>query len=446
VTTLRMAVIAAASAAAIMALVLLISRDEGGSQLAQGSEQVELPPRGAPTATRLAALRAAVRAQPDVVAGHVLLAATELQWVRETGDPSGYVRADREIARALALRPDDQGARTERAQLELARHRFRAALRDAEDARRADPSVVRPYGALVDANVELGRYRAANRALQEMLDRKPEYAGFTRLSYVRELHGDLPGALDALQAALSAGGGTGESTAFAASLAGNLELQRGHVALARRHYREARAAFPASGPAKLGLARVDAARGRLGPAIRRLRALVGPRRGSAGDLLPLVELELAAGCRSAAQGHLARARAHQLLETRSGVDVRVERALLEADHGDPRSALALARQGLRGAPTGVRAQHALGWALTRADRPEEGLRWARRSLRLGWRDPLPVLHAGLAAAAAGEPQLAQRWLRQARRGRAWLGPWQTAKATHALGSDLASGRVRGCKI
>jgi hypothetical protein len=114
------------------------------------------------------------------------------------------------------------------------------------------------------------------------------------------------------------------------------------------------------------------------------------------------------------------------------VDVSVERALLEADHGDPREALALARQGLRGAPTGVRAQHALGWALTQAGRPEEGLRQARRSLRLGWRDPVALLHAGLAAEAAGEPRLAGRWLTAALRGRAWLGPWQAAKADRAL--------------
>ena len=60
--------------------------------------------------------------------------------------------------------------------------------------------MVRPYGPLVDAYVELGRYGAAERALQAMVDRKPEFAGFTRVSYLRELHGDLPGALAALRA------------------------------------------------------------------------------------------------------------------------------------------------------------------------------------------------------------------------------------------------------
>ena len=33
---------------------------------------------------------------------------------------------------------------------------------------------------------------------------------------------------------------------------------------------------------------------------------------------------------------------------------------------------------------------------------------------------------------AGEPTLARRWLNQSLRGRAWLGPWQAAKAERAL--------------
>ena len=80
----------------------------------------------------------------------------------------------------------------------------------------------------------------------------------------------------------------------------------------------------------------------------------------------------------------------------------------------------------------MRAQHAMGWALTRAGRPVAGLRLAERSLRLGWRDPLALLHAGLAAEAAGRPELARRRLGQALVGRAWLGPWQAAKADRAL--------------
>jgi hypothetical protein len=58
--------------------------------------------------------------------------------------------------------------------------------------------------------------------------------------------------------------------------------------------------------------------------------------------------------------------------------------------------------------------------LTRAGRPRAALPWAARALRLGSRDPAFLLHAGLAARAAGKPALARRRLALARTGRAAL--------------------------
>ena len=47
---------------------------------------------------------------------------------------------------------------------------------------------------LVDASVELGRYDEAAEHLQAMLDVRPDSTALARASYLRELHGDLPGA------------------------------------------------------------------------------------------------------------------------------------------------------------------------------------------------------------------------------------------------------------
>jgi hypothetical protein len=113
------------------------------------------------------------------------------------------------------------------------------------------------------------------------------------------------------------------------------------------------------------------------------------------------------------------------------VIVDTEAAVFEADHGDPRTALALARRAWAGAPS-VRSADAVGWALTRTGRPREGLRWARRALRRGWADPVPRLHAGIAAARAGDAADARAWLGDALQGAAWLGPWQAARARAAL--------------
>jgi hypothetical protein len=62
----------------------------------------------------------------------------------------------------------------------------------------------------------------------------------------------------------------------------------------------------------------------------------------------------------------------------------------------------------------VRSADALGWALTRAGQPAEGLRWSVRALRLGSRDALFLLHAGVAAEQAVKlaPQAAGAKLRR----------------------------------
>jgi hypothetical protein len=105
--------------------------------------------------------------------------------------------------------------------------------------------------------------------------------------------------------------------------------------------------------------------------------------------------------------------------------------VFEANYGDAGAAVELGRRLWREAPS-VRSADALGWALTRAGRPGEGLAWARRALRLGSRDPLFHLHAGLAAKAAARAGIAARELRTALSGRAALSPLRAREARAAL--------------
>src|SRR5207247_8470198 len=146
------------------------------------------------------------------------LAAAYLQKVRETADTTYYTRADLALRRALATRPDDAGALTERGALELSRHDFRAALADARRVRALAPEVNKPFGVLVDALVELGRYGAAGHALQAMVDRRPHLDAYARVSYLRELPGDLPGAASALRLAVASGGDVPENAAYVQAL------------------------------------------------------------------------------------------------------------------------------------------------------------------------------------------------------------------------------------
>ena len=415
--------------AAALAAFALVTRDDGSPTPAAAAVPRARP--GAPTPERIVALQAAVRADGRRADRWTQLAGAYLQRVRETGDTALYGRADEALRRALRLRPGDPGALTQRGALALARHDFRAGLLDARRARRVAPEVTKPFGVLVDALVELGRYREAGRALQAMVDRRPDLASYARVSYFRELHGDLDGAVGAMRLAASAGGEAPEHVSWSQSLLGGLELQRGRPLAAGRAFRAALARTPGYPPAQAGLARVDAAAGRLPAAIRRLEDVV-ERLPLPEHVVALGEAQLAAGRAQTGRRTLQLVGAQRRLLARAGVDTDVELALFEAEHGSARRALTLARRAWAAAP-GVRSADALGRALTRAGRPAEGLRSARRALRLGSRDAAFLLHGGLAARAAGRSALARRWLAGAAGRRGALGPLQARVARRALG-------------
>src|SRR3954452_6224599 len=219
-----------------------------------------------------------------------LIADRYLQRVRETGDASFYVRAQG-VLRGARRTP---AVLTTLGTLALARHDFKGGLDYGLRARRLAPSTVKPLGVIVDAQVELGRYRDAGRTLQTMLDEKPNLSSYARVSYFRELHGDLGGAVRAMRLAVSAGGGAPENVASVQPLLGQLEYVRGQLPAAGLAFRQALARFPDYPPAEAGLARVDAAAGRLRPAIPRPRS--GVARGPLPEyVIALGESELAAG-------------------------------------------------------------------------------------------------------------------------------------------------------
>ena len=275
-----------------------------------------------------------------------------------------------------------------------------------------------------------------------MVDRKPTLAGYARVSYLRELHGDLDGAVAAMRRAVAAGGPARENVAAVQALLGELELAPRPAARPRGAQRAALAAVPGYPAAEAGLARLAAARGDLAGASRRWRALVAAaaaarvrdraRRGGARRRPPAAPRGATfalVGARAAAAGapprrHRRRARASSRPTTaRRGARV------------------ALARRAWRAAP-GLRAADALGWALTRAGRPADGLRWARRAIALGRRDPLLRFHAGMAALAAGcRPRAGAAAGALAHGLAGW--PWQAARRA-ALTCGVVAMRAVDC--
>lgn len=351
-----------------------------------------------------------------------------LQEARDNGDPAKYSRAERSFAAALRRDDRDVNALLGAATLAGLRHDFDEQLRLGLEARRLMPETLRAYPEIADAQIELGRYDAAERTLQRMLDLKPNLSAYARVSYFRELHGDLGGAVAAMRLAVSAGAGAPENVAYVQVLLGDLELQRGRPAAARLAYISALRSLPDYPAAVVGLARTDAAGGALGRAAARLRR-AADRLPLTATLTLLAQVERALGHPARAQAALDGARAQQQLYRSAATQPDAEAVLFEADFGDRGEAVALGRQVWRQAPS-VRSADALGWALTRSGQPEAGLRWARRALRLGSRDASFRFHAGIAARAARRPHVSD--LRIAIKGAGMLSQQQLEQAKEAL--------------
>jgi tetratricopeptide (TPR) repeat protein len=207
---------------------------------------------------------------------------------------------------------------------------------------------------------------------------------------------------------VSAGGDAPENVAYVQTLLGNLYFTVGRLGSAREAYRTGLARFPGYVPASAGLAGVEAARGQFAPAIRRYRDAVA-RLPLPQYVVSLGETELAAGRGAAARRDLALVGAEEKLLQANGVNTDVDLALFEASHRSPARGVVLARRAWVAAPS-VRSADALGWALTRAGRPADGLRFSHRALALGSRDPMFLYHAGLSAQAAGHASEARAYL------------------------------------
>ena len=428
-----------APVAAFAATLALLNAVQGGGRAPApaalfdrpGPASVDVPP-GASTAATIAATRAAIADEPGDAALHAALGDLYYQRGRETADSTWNEKAHDSYRRALELDPGSAQATSGLGTLALAKHDFAGGLRYGRQALALAPESVRPYSAIVDGQVELGRYQAAARSLDRMVSLKPNLASYARISYFRELHGDLDGALAAMRLAVSAGGGSAENVAYVETLLGNLELQRGKIGRAGEAYRTALARVPNYLPAQAGLATVAAARGELDVAIERYAAVVDTSAVHEYHLL-LLEAQLGDGRSAAARREIAAIRDNQALERANGVNTDAELAIFEADHGSAARAVKLGRAAVRTAPS-VSSADAYSWALTAAGRGEEALRWAKRALRTSWRDPLVRYHAGLAARLAGKPALARRWLSQALALNPRFSPLHAPRAKRALAS------------
>jgi tetratricopeptide (TPR) repeat protein len=353
---------------------------------------------------QIAALQGKVAANPQDLRSWQQLGIAYTRNAIRSGDPSLYDAARAAYDQADAIAPDDPPTLVGRGVLYLTLHRFADAYTVGAKAHAADVHNPDALAVMVDATVETGRYDEAAQRLQEMLDVRPGLAAYSRVSYLRELHGDIAGARAALTQAETAGSGSNYDLAVVVSLEGDLAFNHGDLVGAKTAYDRALALSADVVLARIGEARVAAAGGDVPTAIKLLTDVTNTYPLPTAVTL-LGDLQAVAGDTTAAGRSYDLVRSIAKLQAASGAVTDLEMAVFEADHGGA-DAVALATAAYAARPT-IYGADAMAWALDKAGRAAEAVPYVDESLRLGTQDALLHFHAATVLADAGDTDRAR---------------------------------------
>src|SRR5690349_4880533 len=265
---------------------------------------------------------------------------------RETSDVRFYQQAEETLQKSFAISPDNFDGQRIHVWLLLGRHEFAAALDEANKLNKKLPDDAMLYGFLTDANVELGNYRDAERAAQWMLDLRPgNLPGLTRAAYLRELYGDIDGALELMNIAYqSTPPNEVEDGAWILTQMAHLNLAEGQLGEAERLLHQALTMFPGYHYALGNLAKVRIQQKRYAEAVDLLKQRY-EKAPHAENLYDVAEALQVAGHTREAEKAFAEFEQKSLLETNRADNSNRELIFYYADYAhEPEKALQVAER------------------------------------------------------------------------------------------------------
>ena len=333
---------------------------------------------------------------------------------RETSDVTFYAQAEDALRKSFEISPGNFDGERTAVWLLLGKHEFPAALEKATALNEKMPDDVMIYGFLTDANVELGNYDAAEKSAQWMLNLRPgNMPGVTRAAYLRELFGDVDGALDLMNMALqSTPPNEAEDRAWIMSQIGHLQLGSGRISDAERTLEQALVIFPGYHYGLANLAKVRIEQKRYPEAVDLLRQRYEAARHAENLYDLAVAMELA-GEKTQAQAEFAEFESKSLAESVRKDNSDRELIFYYADYAHQRAkALEIAKQELAWRHD-VFTLDAYAWALHVNRDDIEARKQIETALSVGIRDAQIYRHAGEIALAEGDRSAAARYLRAA---------------------------------
>jgi tetratricopeptide (TPR) repeat protein len=367
-----------------------------------------------PAEQSMAAANRLIEKNPKNFEAYNALALALSRRARETSDVNYYSQAEEALKKSFEISTDNfDGARI-RVWLLLGKHEFAAAREEGLKLNKRMPDDVMVYGFLTDANAELGNYKEAEDAAQMMLNLRPgNLPGVTRGAYLRELFGDVDGALDLMNMALqSTPPAQVEDQAWIITQIAHLQLTHGKTPEAEKSLQRALALFPGYHYALGNLAKVRIQQKRYDEAV----SLLEQRYQAAAHAENLFDLASAlqlAGRNEDAKKAFAEFERKSLLETDRADNSNHELISYYSDYAhEPAKALEVARREIARRHD-VYTLDGYAWALHRYGQDQEARKQIEAALAVGVRDAKLLLHASEIALGTGDRAAADSYRQQA---------------------------------
>ena len=377
-------------------------------------------------------LRSEIAKHPDEMKNYIELAQVYIQEARVSGKHHDYFPiADGIIAEVLRRNPDNFEANVLKSGMMMTKHQFADAKETIDKAIIKNPYNSGAYGVLCDADVELGKYDEAVKAVDNMMKARPDLRSYARASYLRELNGDRNGAIEAMKMAADAGASGEENREWALYNLANIFLNWGKLDTAEFIYKGILEERPNYAFAMSGLAMVNAARKNYGEAIGLLV--------KASQTLPehifveqLADLYQAMGQKTEAAQLEKKALDAFALHEKDGWNVDREYAAFCLNHNiNISEAKERAERQYKLRTTNIDALDTYAWALYRSDSANDAVPFIEQAMRMNTINPNLHYHAGMIYAKAGNSEKAVSELKFALNENQYLTPitMDNAKST-----------------
>jgi tetratricopeptide (TPR) repeat protein len=189
-----------------------------------------------------------IKTRPDDIESRLSLTELFMQEARISGEHGHYYPAALGIVEGVLkqelIEPLRYRALLDKASILLSQHQFTEAKEAGLKALAINAYSADAYGVLADAYVELGRYDQAIEMADKMVSIRPDIRSYSRVSYLREIHGQIEGAIEAMKLAVAAGYPGMEQTEWARLTLGNLYEHYGSPDSAMMQYQIALSARP----------------------------------------------------------------------------------------------------------------------------------------------------------------------------------------------------------